>query len=362
MGLGGRAPTTCGVRSMTRSREPSTTSGLRMTVETFRAEVLEALLAHAWEQWAQLGLSAVAPTKREERAADPEALVLFTLVLGRSDPRLLGELLDWLARNEPLISLQRLRNLCLDPTDRRLVDATTAWVSGVRRPRSLSKQVTARTDLELLFPALPAPGPELDPVFAAQGFARAPLQPSGKSQAPHLADPIAFAMRLRRLLGVGVRAEVVRTLLTVRAPRLSGRVITASAAFAQRNVREGLMQLSEAGVVTVVSVADDRHYGIEHGDWATLLGLGSAPRLPLHGDWIPAYRALTRILRWLHEPGVDDLSPYLRASQARTLVEEISTDLRYVGVPHGLYAARGEKFWDEFVLITRLAIRHLSGE
>ena len=146
---------------------------------------------------------------------------------------------------------------------------------------------------------------------------------------PMGAAGVSFALRLRRLLGVGVRAEVIRALLTIRATRVSGKVITASAAFAQRNVREGLTRLLEAGVVNVVDIAHDRYYSVRHGDWATLFGLPAAPDLPFHSDWIPAYRALTRIVRWLEQPGLDDLSDYLRASQARTLVDELATDLSY---------------------------------
>jgi hypothetical protein len=35
--------------------------------------------------------------QREEHAADPEALLLFTFEVGRNDPRLFDEVLDWLA-------------------------------------------------------------------------------------------------------------------------------------------------------------------------------------------------------------------------------------------------------------------------
>ena len=94
-----------------------------MTAATLRAEVTAALLELAWEQWSQLGLSAAPPACREERATDPEALLLFTLHVGRSDPRLFDEVLDWLALNAPLVSTQRLRNLCTDDTDRALADA-----------------------------------------------------------------------------------------------------------------------------------------------------------------------------------------------------------------------------------------------
>lgn len=342
-------------------RVHSPTLGWRMKAAQLRKELVADLVALAWDQWSQLGVSAAAPARREERAADPEALLLFTLEVGRNDPRLFDEVLDWLALNEHLVSVHRLRNVCVDATDRALVGAALDW-SARSRGRGQSRGDAAPTaDLTPLFHSLRSPVDNLDEAFARHGFARAYVTPSGKSQPPRLHDPISFALRLRRLLGVGVRAEVIRTLLTIRATRVSGKVITASAAFAQRNVREGLTQLLEAGVINVVDIADDRHYSIKPGDWATLLGLPAAPQLPFHFDWIPAYRTVTRILRWLEQPGLDDLSEYLRASQARTLLDEIATDLGHVGLPVGPYLALGLDFWEQFTEIVRALVRQAQG-
>jgi hypothetical protein len=333
-----------------------------MKAAQLRTEIVADLVTLAWDQWSQLGVSAASPPHREERAADPEALLLFTLEVGRNDPRLFDEVLDWVALNEHLVSVHRLRNVCVDATDRGLVGAVLDW-SARSRGRGLTPgDGVSATDLVSLFHSVPTPLDDLDESFARHGFARARVTPSGKSQPPRLGDPIAFALRLRRLLGVGVRAEVIRALLTIRATRVSGKVITASAAFAQRNVREGLTQLLEAGVVNVVDIADDRYYSVRHADWATLLGLPAAPALPFHFDWIPAYRALTSIVRWLQQPGLDDLSEYLRASQARTLVDELATDLGYAGVPVGPYMALGLEFWEEFTEIVRALVRQAQGQ
>lgn len=331
-----------------------------MKAAQIRDEIISGSVALAWDQWSQLGVSAAAPKHREERAADPEALLLFTLEVGRHDPRLFDEVLDWLALNEQLVSVHRLRNLCANPTDTALVAAALEWSARSRGRGRPPLNSTRAAPLEPLFPSLPTPAGKLDESFAQHGLARPALTASRKSQHPRLRDPVSFAFRLRRLLGVGVRAEVVRTLLTIRAPRLSGKIITASAAFAQRNVREGLTQLLEAGVIEVVEIADDRYYSIHHTDWATLLGMAAAPDLPLHYDWIPTYRTLTRILRWLQQPSIDDLSPYIRASQARTLVDEIATDLQHAGAPVGLYSALGLDFWDEFAEIVRAVIGKAS--
>jgi len=334
-------------------------SGLRMRAAALRDEILVECVGLAWDQWSQLGVSGAAPARREERAADPEALLLFTLEIGRNDPRLFDEVLDWLSANEQLISVQRLRNLCTGAADAALVDAALAWSMRNRRPDPRTA-ADAPVQLEPLFTSAPSSGDDLDDAFARHGFARTPLKASGKSQAPRLRDPISFAFRLRRLLGVGVRAEAVRALLTIRAPRLSGRTITVSAAFAQRNVREGLTHLLEAGVIEVVEIADDRQYAIDHTAWAALLGLPAAPALPLHFDWIATYRALVRIIRWLQQPVIDDLADYLLASQARTLVEELSSDLQRAGVPVGLYPALGPDFWDEFTEICRTTVRNAT--
>ena len=94
-------------------------------------------------------------------------------------------------------------------------------------------------------------------------------------------------------------------------------------------------------------------------DWATLLRLPSASDLPLHYDWIPAYRALTQILRWLRQPELNEPSPYLLASQARTLLDDIAQDLSYAGIPAGLHSAHGANAFEQLTSITRTAIANV---
>jgi hypothetical protein len=331
-----------------------------MRADGLRDELVGELAEFVTGQWAQLGVSFTPPESVEQRAADPEALLLFTLYLGRHEPRLFDETLDWLALNEPMVSVHRLRSLSLEPTDRSLVDASLSWAAAQRRPpRDRPADVAAAEPLEPLFAWLDVPTREPDPYFARHGWARPVLSRSKKSQPAPLYTPISFAFRLRRLLGIGVRAEIVRALLTIRAPRVSSKVIAASAGFAQRNVREGLNQLHDAGVLTVVEIADDRLYGINADHWAALLGLETTPSLPFHYDWIPAFRALATILRWLDQPGLDELSDYMQASQARTLLDTIESDLRYVGVPAHLYQGLGSDQWDQFVNVARVAARHV---
>lgn len=101
-----------------------------MSSSTTRHDLQSRLASFLWEQWAQMGILAT-PERSDRWAADPEALLLLSFEVGLEEPRLFEEVLDWLVRNERLVSIQRLRNLARDEDDRALV----GWL-GLRRRRS----------------------------------------------------------------------------------------------------------------------------------------------------------------------------------------------------------------------------------
>src|ERR1700683_72499 len=107
--------------------------GSKMLLSELRERVRQGFLEFAWRQWAQMGVPAnIAGFDRW--AIDPEALIVFTIEVARRDPRLFDEMLDWLAENRRLLTIQRLRNLSVRlPVDTRLVGAVIAW-AGEPRP------------------------------------------------------------------------------------------------------------------------------------------------------------------------------------------------------------------------------------
>jgi len=322
-----------------------------MPVATLRDEATQRARDFAWDQWSQMGVSGAPPGTPERRAADPEALLLFTLEVGRHDPRLFDEVLDWLVLNEHLISVQRLRNLCVDAVDRSLVDAALTWVARWRPRARLSSRSTAIDRDEAprpLFVGLSVPVGRLEPAFEAQGWLRPEFQPSKKSQRPDLHAPINLALRLRRLLGIGARAEVVRALLTIDAPRISAGVLHASAGFTRQNVRESLQQLQDAVVVTASRVGGDELYALRPFDWARLLDLDEG-KIPQHHEWIQILGPLRLILRWLNHDDLEALSEYMRASEARVLLNQLESDLGFAGLAADGQSAKGAEFWNEFV-------------
>lgn len=255
-----------------------------MQISTLRSEIIKGLRDFAWDQWAQMGVLA-SGWRRDRWAADPEALLLFTLEVGRDDARLFDEVLDWLVVNERQVSVTRLRNLCRDDVDRGLLEASLGWVAR-RRPRPRLPQqravgCLASADPQALFREAQTTVCHPDEAFLVHGWLKSQTEPSHKSQPPDLMAPINFAFRLRHILGVGARAEVLRVLLTINAPSVTAQVVTESAGYTKRNVHEALTWLRMGAVIDSVTVSNEQRYRAPRGRWATILGL-AADDLPRH--------------------------------------------------------------------------------
>ena len=318
-----------------------------MQISELRDRLQRHLLDFAWNQWAQMGILAE-PSQPSPWTADPEALLLLTFEVGRKDPRLFDETLDWIVVNGRLVSQQRLRNLYLDEQDRALADAALAWAAQHQRAlRSARTHAPSEARAgEPLFPLAPAGG-RLDPVFAAYGWSKAPTGPSGKSRPPRLELPINFAFRLRRLFGTGSRAEVVRFLVTSRSPGAQAEVIRRAAGFAKRNVLDAANDLVAADVLGAYTLgaSGERFYHADLNRWRSLLRL---EEVPAHRDWPQLLGALRLLHRELEDPSWNELSEYLRASEARQLMSRVEPDLRYAGVQLR-EGGTGADYWDAFV-------------
>ncbi len=322
-----------------------------MPASTLRDDVTVRSTALAWDQWAQLGVSSTT-SRRDRTAADPEALVLFTLEIGRSDPRLFDETLDWLLTNERLISVQRLRNLCRDDEDRDLVDGALLWVAR-HQPRSRFAlprgRKTGGTEPRRLFYGVARSVREPDEAFLAVGLLKPATDPSKKSRPPDPSLPISFAVRMRLLFGVGSRAEVIRHLLTTPVTDASALDIAEAAGYAKRNINETLASLVAARVVTAFEHGNERRYHVNRTLWEQLLRL-EPNGWPTYRDWPRLLGAVRELYRWLRDPALDELSTYMLASRARSLMERIEPDLARAGVPStGAATLPGEGYWESFV-------------
>ena len=157
-----------------------------------------------------------------------------------------------------------------------------------------------------------------DETFRAYGWLKPPTERSGKSRPPNVLAPINLAFRLRQILGVGARAEVVRFLLTSGAARANVQLVTESAFYAKRNVQEALTALHVAGVLEGVVVGNEQRYTLDRERWGALLGL-TPDDLPTYRAWPQLFRALRRLVRWLEDEANEAATEYMLASDARQL-------------------------------------------
>jgi DNA-binding transcriptional ArsR family regulator len=328
-----------------------------------RRRLAAELLAFAWDQWAQLGVLADV-SRRDRWAMDPEALLAFTLQLARRDPRLFDEVLDWVRASGRLLSLQRLRAIARDPGTWSLAQGALVWAAAhnpsLRQWNRLAEEGAAvagkplfRLEGEEAFVGEP------DPTFLRLGWVRPRAEPSGKSRPPDPSAPINLAFRLRLLFGIGVRAEVVRVLLTSAHPELTARELAEWTRFSKRNVGEGLTDLIEAGVLRSAWRGRERSVWTDRSRWAAFLGLG-LQEIPSFVDWPRLLAGLLELLRWLEEDARLQRSEYLRESAARQLLDRVRPELVLVGVevPEDR-GARGPGFWRLFEGTVAASLRFL---
>jgi hypothetical protein len=318
-----------------------------MQISELRERFSSRLTEFVWDQWSQMGISA-APSRQAPWAADPEALLLLTLEVGRGEPRLFDEVFDWVVVNERLLSVQRLRNLCVDEADKALVGATLTAAGRLRKRSRLrgGQLPMEEAPPESFYRHLSSPVKEPDPAFLEFGFLKAPMAFQGRSSSPDMLAPINFAFRLRSLLGVSVRAEVVRVLLGAQAPHYSVAAISTSTGYAKRNVQEALGGLRAAGVVSTSAIGNEQRISIPVERWIALLELET---LPLHRDWPQIFVAMRLLLRWLQDPANEEHSEYMLASEARLLLERIARELAFAGIPVEVGGPPGAAYWQHFV-------------
>jgi hypothetical protein len=224
------------------------------------AELAELASSISRSQWAELGVDS-APRRLESRAIDLEPLIIFSARLGLHDRRLRASSLDWCIANTRFVSairLGRLLNQAPDSMREAFGDfaATVHTHTGVRWPG------------------------------AGEAFVRLPTVREVK---PDLRRPALLQLRLRAIVGVSARAEVLRILLSnPERPRPTS-TLADIAAYSKGSVSQALDMLTASGIVQVQPAANRLVYRLEKPrDLMQLLewGPGSVP------DWWAIFRII----------------------------------------------------------------------
>lgn len=297
--------------------EPSLTS--------FKAQFSHLVLGFLWRQWSALGVAGQARTD-DPWIVDPEALLLFSTVLARREPRLFDEIIDWLHLNASWINLQRLSHLQSqyetgDTTVLAAIAANLIRDSVHSKWAVLTKCKVSSLPPEPLFPDLPFFGVE-DPDFLRWGFQRAPLKLRSLSQSPQPNQPATFLFKMRALFGRLARADIMAWLLTHDSghPAQIARDVGAM----PRSVQNILNDLCVSGHVRAVRTGREKHFALRHDEWRFLLTWQGANEFPRWIHWASLFRVLRRFHELLQRPDLESMSPYSQAIEIKRAVDVAS--------------------------------------
>ena len=325
-------------------------------LKKFKSSYLNQVLDLIWRQWTALGVAGYSKSE-DRRVIDPEALLLFTCSMGRYEPRLFDEVLDWLDLNGRFINIQRLKTI-LKKENFQGKDVLAA-IAGIMSRRAAmrkwgrlaQKKSGDREEEDLFFKKdgepMEAYG-ELDPHFKEYGLRRGPLEFRGYSKPPPAAAPQSLIYKLRSLFGVNARCEIMLYLLAHSSGHPSR--VARETYYYQKTVQDTLVDMTFSGLVKVLTKGREKHYRLEREQWGMLLP--ATGEFPGWITWAPLYSALERIWRKLNQPQLLSLDPLLQSSELRKLIGEVKPDVQRAGLAELLSDASaypGEEYIPVFI-------------
>jgi hypothetical protein len=312
----------------------------------FRNLFLENILSFLWRQWSALGVLGEAKTE-DPWAIDPEPMILFTLEIGRCEPRLFDEMLDWLVVNGRWIDIQRLRGILRqkDAEAGRLTGALAGFLtenSAERKWQNLIKFCEPERWKDgslaesLFFSKDGKPHPKAEKAdlsFLSCGFDRPEVNIRRLTREVPVTAQSTIRFLLRGLFGVGSRAECLAYLLTHEGGHPAE--VAKAIGLSVRGTQDALIDLSKSRLVlTRVKGKRKIEYWLSHERWWEFLSRGSITEIkkPVWIDWISLYGALSKIWRALNEIRKEELSDYLRTSRLREGLEAVGNEFAQSGL------------------------------
>jgi hypothetical protein len=261
----------------------------------------------AWRQWRALDANASSAGARKplQSLVDPEALLLFSLLMRDEEPRFDEVLPAWVASNSGLISIQRIKNLIADysPESQAIISPSLARIARVAvedgkdfRWKSLLTQKRVGSELQL------AQQPAIN-----------------RSSVARLVDPVALLLRLRFGIGVGVKADLICFLLSTSDEWMTVRRIAYATGYTAAGVRRAADDLAAARFLR----SNDQQpaaYRTDRQAWQQLLRLDSAA--PTWQNWRYRFAFVAAVDAWTKHAEGNPLSSYAFSVRGRKLIDE----------------------------------------
>jgi hypothetical protein len=250
-----------------------------------------------WSLWSELGVDGTV-RRHDWQAIDLEPLLMFTSWIGSADRRLRSRTIEWSIGNHRLTSAIRMRNL-----GRRSSPSTRESFG------RYAATVRAHTSAPW-----PAGG---DPLG---------IVPSASVDAPDLRRPSLLQLRLRALVGVSARAEVLRVLLSDHDRPKPAAALAEAAAYSKGSVAQALELLTLAGIVQMQPSGNRLVYRLARPAELrqTLQSLPAG-----FPDWPPIFRITESLATYARSA---PSSSSVRTSKMQTLLQTIDDDVRRLGI------------------------------
>lgn len=270
----------------------------------FGSEVNTLALDLAWSLWSELGAGG-GVRRHDWQAIDLEPLILFTAWLG-TDSRLRANAMEWSIANARFASTFRLRHFA-------------ERASPVMRSAFGRFASTVRTHARV-----PWPG---------QGDPLALLQHDGPGP-PDLRRPSLIQLKLRALVGVSARAEILKKMLAEPERLLSASALAEDAGYGKGSVAQALEMLTMAGIVLMQPDGNRLQYRLARPEdlAQALQWLPSA-----YPDWWPVFRITEALWDYAQQTGAHQSA----RGGATRLLQRIDDDARRLGIAQQLPDARG---------------------
>ena len=304
---------------------------MRNLLTDFRQELGEQILDLLWRQWTALGVSGhVRPWNGS--VIDPDALLLFSCTAGRHDARLFDAMLSWLRANGRLINVQRIKRMMKEevfagePVLASVADVVSTSAEQAKWATLAGKAGRGEGDREALFyVADGSPLPvvrEPDPRFSAYGLLRDHYEEASDDMPFRPEAPGNLLLRLRALLGVNARCEILQFLLLN--GRGSPRAMARDCHYFPATVSKALAEMNQSGFLVSRTEGRRRFYRLVPDTWKSLfLDMSVSPGWVV---WARLFSALEQVWLFLHRPGLAKEPALAQASALRRVLRRSAVD------------------------------------
>jgi len=297
-----------------------------MLLSEFNEDLHKRVLDLIWQQWAALGVHGYGASW-EGSPVDPDALLLFSCTVARQDARLFDAMTEWMEHNGRYVGVTRVRRMLGsgafsgEQVFHAVVQTTADSESAPKWKRLASRFEREPGEAPLLyFPGgkpLPLVG-EPDSRFLKWGLVRDRYESRGVAGTFDPRNPAAILLRLRALLGVNARCEILLYLMLN--PSGTPRAMARACGYEPATVVKAMREMADSGLLGVSK--DGRHtvYRLEAGGWCSLL-IGTDVALSWI-SWSQLFGALERIMAVLDHAVRTEESELAQASMLRRVFEQ----------------------------------------